>query len=157
MQKIVTNNKACNMQIQLSHGLPRVENGKVKAPPLAATMIQLVPGLNLVDAGLWEEAKKLRVVQLWLKTRIQLNPAEEARGEKVGSTMLEEGPDVPGNSPLEGKDPQACEQLIDAVEAPEFLKRWLGEEKRQDIRLMLDARIKFLETGGSIAPTAGQP
>lgn len=118
-QKIIINNEARIMQVQLDHG---GRNG----------MLQLNPGANSVPAEKWAIAKSQALVQLWLKT-------DSEHYESHGAKMLVEQAGLPA------LDEVTADKMLREVLDKKLLARWAGEETRPAIRLAVQRRLDEIE------------
>jgi hypothetical protein len=146
----VINNCERLYQIQVSNGLvPEVgkgKRGKVMSTS-AATLLTLVPGVNMVDQEVWEKAKENPIVKMRLELEIKPSVAPEAQLEKVGHPMLVEGAPLPDSAPLSALELKECKALIRETFSEQLLNQWMVEEIRPEVRRELDAQIQRMTTG----------
>lgn len=142
---IVINNRESLVQGQLPHKQPG-QRPDGAAPMLeVGGMIQLLPGVNLVDT---KDLKTLRernpTFAALFDTIIEASPAPEQNPEKVGRPILEignEGKELPASSPLARLAPNQCKAILAETFNAALLRTWLAEETRGDVRRDIDAQL----------------
>lgn len=148
---VVYNRLLSTQCIQISNGIStrKGKDGKV-LDPRPAKVVMLVPGANLVPTEDWIAAKELASVRQKLVTEIEDNPAPEAEEQQkyIGKPMLAEGAVLPDANPLKDMTADQVETFVAEVLTPATVRRWLNAEGRPDVRLVLEKRAAFLETGG---------
>lgn len=127
MKILVTNNRAG--AIQLKH----TKN---------ETALMLSPGVNEVDVETWDRCKALPLVETLKRTKV-----ESVKGRVIeataGKMQLVEGK-VIGGEGLKGLPPRVAQTVLEDVLDPRLLSKWLGEEKRAEVRTLIEARIAAL-------------
>jgi hypothetical protein len=145
MRTPVTNNCERLIQIQVSTGI----NTKVPA-----ALLTLLPGVNLVESKLWEQAKENSVARKLLVTEIERSPAPEAQLERVGQPMLVEGQPLPDDLPLKGLKLAAAQAIISETLTKSLLASWLDDESRPDVRRALEKQIAKIEGPKDAKPSS---
>jgi len=145
MRTPVTNNCERLIQIQISTGV----NTKVPA-----ALLTLLPGVNLVESKLWEQAKENSVARKLLVTEIERSPAPEAQLERVGQPMLVEGQPLPDDLPLKGLKLAAAQAIISETLTKSLLASWLDDESRPDVRRALEKQIAKIEGPKDAKPSS---
>lgn len=120
---VVINHEPRLVQIPFGHESLARESGR----PFGR--VDLKPGTNLVDAEEWAECEKLESVRLWKQTITSNRDIEGAR-----PMMLEVIAGLPA------LDAREAERVLREVYDVTQLDRWLKEEKREDIRVLIRAR-----------------
>lgn len=98
-------------------------------------MIQLMPGVNVVDPELWAEAEKVKVVQHYLDTEEFQVIDEKATGPK-------------------DKNAKEAAKLASETFDLALLKSWLDDEPRAGVTKAIQAQIDLINAAGDVPPPA---
>lgn len=129
MQILVNNNRAGMIQITHTKG---------------EQTLNLSPGVNSVALAVWEKCREQQIVQLLMRTKVEIIKGRTIDPETVGKMQIVEGKTCDDDAGLKGITPKTCESVIDATLDPRLLAKWAADEKRADVRAMVEARIKAL-------------
>lgn len=122
--------------------------------PITGKQVNLIPGLNLLDAAEFKLLKQNKVFASLFQEIIGVGKAAELNHDKRGSKLLEEVPnlgELPDAKPFAKVAIDVCSMLIGEIFSVEMLQKWLAEEARDEVRLLLHKQIRVLETGDSTA------
>ena len=148
MAYAVINNREALCQGQMPHlgvdAQKRTQLGEV---------VTLFPGLNLLAVEKLEILRKNPGFNARFKTKIPPSRAPEQNAERVGQkelVILEEvgdGGKVPLKGTLQRLPPKQCEMLIEECLDAELLRRWLKEEGRSDVRILIHNQLDAIGSG----------
>jgi hypothetical protein len=103
--------------------------------------INLIPGLNFVDAKQWANASDNPIVQSLLNEKIAVGKAMEFNHEKAGLPHLEIGPTTTKDNPFKTLDEGAAVALINEMFDVPSMKKYLALESRPSVAAALTAQI----------------
>ena len=119
-------------------------------PPKGATatagnILNLSPGLNLVDSKLLVELRTNPTFELFFKTALKPSKAPERNPANFGKPMLEViGKELPDDYPLKGLTLAAAKSIISQIQNTDVLKKWSDEATESDVRAAIMIQIKTL-------------
>jgi hypothetical protein len=148
MRTQVINNRESLVQAHVPPSLvgKRLGKNRGKNEPPVGPLINLLPGMNLVDSELLGRIRKEnKMFNSFFSMKIESSPAPEQNPEKVGHCILVEGSKVADSAPTVAMKAAAAKAMIAETLNPELLRNWLKEEARPDIRRAIDAQMVKLK------------
>lgn len=158
MAKMLVQNN-CGGMVTLQLPGPARQPGSTDTTVHLGPLSDLGPGMNTVDKGVWEQAKKNPTVQLLLKERVPPSAAPEQDQRLVGRFKLVEVKEVADENPLAKMKTPEAKMLVEETLNVDTLGEWLQGEKRDELRKVIQKQIAeinapMLGKGGALPPTA---
>lgn len=142
----VCNNRESLVQLQLPSNITKDRHNKeTKSGVNPGPVIQLLPGMNFVDADKWAVAKENPIVQKLLSEKIKPSRAPEQNPERIGLPTLEEGPTCSKDNPLASLSDGDAVAMVDELFDVPMMKRFLDQESRTNVAVALKTQITKIE------------
>lgn len=122
--------------------------------PMAGRIVQIIPGINLVDKGDFEHLRANKAFAQLFTAVIGQSKAPEYNSERIGACILVAGEELPDAKPFAKVPAQRCAEIARECFSVPFLEEWLANEARDEVRLNLQRQLTILRKGVSDNPQA---